>query len=84
MTRYQITVDAEVLQGLFSRNEGMARLVEQVLNQVLAAQASEFLRAEPYDRTEERQGHRNGHRPRDMKCSVAKMGYQGRGVGREA
>lgn len=55
MTQYQITVDAEVLQGLFSGNERMARLVEQVLNQVLSAQATEHLRAEPYERTEERQ-----------------------------
>lgn len=73
MTQFQITVDEEVLQGLFSGNEGLARLVEQVLNQVLSAQATEFLRAEPYERTEERQGHRNGQRSRDMKTRIGTL-----------
>jgi putative transposase len=38
----------------------MAKLVE--LNQVLDAQATEQLGAAPYERTEDRQGYRNGYR----------------------
>ncbi len=41
----------------------MARLVEQVLNQILQAQVPEQLKAAPDERTEERQGYRNGTLP---------------------
>lgn len=51
---------AEVLQQLFSRDDGLARLVEQVLNQILEAQVTEQLKAKPYEGTEERQGYRYG------------------------
>jgi putative transposase len=37
--------------------------LESVLNQVLQAQAAEQLSAEPYERTDERQGYRNGTDP---------------------
>ena len=56
MAQYNITVDDEVLKGLFTGDKGMSQLLEQVLNQVLKAQASEQLQAEPYERSEERQG----------------------------
>jgi hypothetical protein len=39
---------------------GGGQLLESVLNQVLQAQATEQLSAEPYERTDERQGYRNG------------------------
>ncbi len=33
----------------------MAKLLESVINQILQAQATEQIKAEPYERTEERQ-----------------------------
>ncbi len=36
----------------------MAQLLEQILNQILNAQASEQFHAAPYERSEERQGYR--------------------------
>ncbi|MFC4548672.1 IS256 family transposase, partial [Paenactinomyces guangxiensis] len=48
----------------------MARLLEQVLNQVLQAQVTEQLQADPYERTEERQGYRNGSYPRKITTRV--------------
>lgn len=59
MAQYQITVDSQLLQQLFlgnSKDSGVAKLLESVLNQVLQAQATEQLSAEPYERTDERQG----------------------------
>ncbi len=44
----------------------MAKLLESVLNQVLQAQAMEQLSAEPYERTDERQGYRNGTYPHPL------------------
>lgn len=73
MAHYQVTVDGEVLQQLFSRNDGLARLVEQVLNQILEAQVTEQLKAKPYERTEERQGYRNGHRKRPLVTRIGQL-----------
>ncbi|MBE3578239.1 MAG: IS256 family transposase [Limnochordales bacterium] len=76
MAQYQVTIDGEILQQLFVRDDGLARLVEQVINQILEAQVTEQLKAERYERTEERQGYRNGHRPRLLKTRVGELNLQ--------
>lgn len=48
----------------------MARFLEQVVNQVLHVQAQEALRAAPYERTPEGQGHRNGAHDRALTTRV--------------
>jgi len=73
MAQYNIIVDDEVLKGLFSGDKGLAQLLEQVLNQVLRAQASEQLKAEPYERCEDRQGYRNGTRPHPLTTRVGTL-----------
>ena len=47
---------------LFSGDKGMSRLLEQVPNQVLNAQASAQLQAEPYTRSDDHHGYQNGTR----------------------
>jgi putative transposase len=66
VTQYQITLSDEIVHGLFKDDGAMAKLLEQVLNQVLEAEVTEALRAKPYERTEERRGYRNGFKPRTM------------------
>jgi putative transposase len=73
MPDFQITIDGETVQGLFQGDTGLAKLLERVLNQVLEAQVSEHLGAERYERTEERQGYRNGVRPRQLTTRVGKL-----------
>jgi putative transposase len=73
MPEYQITIDGETLHGLFQGDTGLAKLLEQVLNQVLEAQVSEQLGAERYERAEERQGYRNGIRPRKLTTRVGQL-----------
>ena len=73
MTQLQLTVDRELVQQLCQSEDGVARLLERVLNQVLEAQVSEQLKAEPYERTEDRQGYRNGHRERTLKTRVGTL-----------
>lgn len=73
MTQYQVTVDRELLQQLFARDEGLVRLVEHVLNQVCEAQASEQLGAGPYERSDERRGYRNGHRERKLTTRIGTL-----------
>ena len=76
MAQYQITVDGSTVQGLLTKDDELARLVEQVVNQVLEAQLAEQLRAAPYERTEERQGYRNGHRDRAMTMRVGRLVFE--------
>ncbi|HOL51077.1 MAG TPA: transposase [Bacillota bacterium] len=66
MATYQISISEEQLHGLSDGDRGIANLLEAVLNQVLEAQATEQLKAQPYQRTEERTGHRNGYRRRPL------------------
>lgn len=73
MAHYQVTVDRDLLQGLFVRDDGLARLVEDIVNQVFDAQAIERLRAKRYERTEERQGYRNGHRDKVLRSRVGEL-----------
>ena len=73
MAQYQITVDGEVLHQLFRGDEGMAKLLESVVNQVLHVQVTEQLKAAPFERSEERLGYRNGYRAREMKTRVGTL-----------
>lgn len=70
---YQITLSGETLHGLLRGDSGLARLLEQVVNQVLEAQVSEQIGADRYERTSERQGYRNGVRPRQLTTRVGRL-----------
>ena len=73
MAQYQITVNRALLHQLFlgnNKDSGVAALLESVLNQILQAQATEQLQAEPYERTDERKGYRNGTRPHQLTTRV--------------
>lgn len=73
MTQYNITLNGEDVQGLFSSDEGVARLMEKVTNQVLDQQATDQVGAEKYERTENRVGYRMGYRPRMLKTRVGRL-----------
>ena len=70
MTEYNITVGKDLLPELLSNQNGLAKLIENVLNQILEAQAEESLGADKYERTDERVGYRNGYRPRQLYTRV--------------
>ena len=53
MAGYEVSVGKELLPGLLSGQDGLAKLVETVLNQILEAQVTETLAAERFERTEE-------------------------------
>jgi len=73
MTHYQVTLDPQTLQRLFSGDSQLGQLLEAVLNQVLEAQVAEQLQAAPYERTEQRQGYRNGYKPRRLSTRVGRL-----------
>ena len=73
MTQYNITLDSEDVQGLFSSDDGMAVLMEQVVNQILDQQATEQIGADKYERTDGRIGYRAGYRPRMLKTRIGRL-----------
>ena len=73
MTQYQLTLDTETVQRLFTGDGQLGRLVEAVLNQVLNAQVTEQLQVAPYERSDQRQGYRNGYKPRQLTTRVGAL-----------
>lgn len=76
MTDYNITVGKDLLPELLSSQDGLAKLVESVLNQILEAQVSESLGADKHERSGERVGYRNGYRPRQLYTRVGPVTLQ--------
>ena len=54
-------------------DDGMRRMVERVVQQVLEAEMASFLGADIYERTGERKGYRNGYKPRTLKTRVGEL-----------
>jgi len=51
----------------------LRKLVETVVQQLLEEEFTAFLGAEPYERSEEREGYRNGYRSRTLTTRVGKL-----------
>lgn len=60
MATFEIPIDEEKIQHLLQSDRGMAALLQPVLNQLLQAEMTEHLGAEPGERTADRRGWRNG------------------------
>ncbi|WP_143287148.1 IS256 family transposase, partial [Caenibacillus caldisaponilyticus] len=73
MAQYNITISDEILHGFLSQDQGLAKLLEQVLNQILEAQLTDQLGAGRYERTEGRKGYRNGSYPRQLTTRVGRL-----------
>ncbi len=41
----------------------MPELIQEIINTAMQAERQQYLKAEPYQHTEERQGHANGYKP---------------------
>src|ERR687885_1833855 len=64
----------EVLQGALLDDPNFLReIVERVLQETLEAEMTEHVGAAPYERTEKRTGHRNGHKPRTLRTRVGTL-----------
>ncbi len=62
MAEIDVSVSKELLPGLLGSPDGLAKLVEAVLNQIFEAQVTQALGAARHERSEERTGYRNGYR----------------------
>jgi transposase-like protein len=70
MATFEITIDDEKIQELLRGDRGMAALLEPILNQMLQAEMTDHLDAEPDQRTDARQGYRNGSYERQLTTRV--------------
>lgn len=73
MAQYDIKLDGNELVGLLSDNDQFSKLMETIINQVLDAQMTEYLGAEAYERSDDRQGYRNGYRLRRLSTRVGHL-----------
>jgi len=53
--------------------DGIAGAMTILLNAAMKIERSRFLRAEPYERNEQRQGYANGYKPKTVKTRVGKV-----------
>jgi len=70
MAAIEITIDDEKIQDLLQSDQGMVALLQPVLNQVLQAEMTDHLGAEPGERTDSRRGYRNGSYKRKLTTRV--------------
>jgi len=73
MTKYDISLTRDQLEGLLTNDDGLKGLVTVVVNQVLEAQMSEQLAAGHYERSDGRKGYRNGYRTRQLYTRIGKL-----------
>ena len=73
MATFEITIDDKKIQDLLQSDQGMAALLEPILNQLLQAEMTEHLRAEPGERTDSRRGWRNGSYERQLTTRVGTL-----------
>jgi transposase-like protein len=68
----EVSIDGlgELLQGVFSREEGPRRLLEFLANEAMRAEVEAHVGAAPHERSEGRRGRRNGTKPRALKTRV--------------
>ena len=75
MTQLHITLDEATLKELMlgNRDQAVTKLLEEVFNAVLKAEATEQLGAQTYERTENRLTYRNGYRTRSFTTRVGTL-----------
>jgi transposase-like protein len=70
MAEVEVSIERDEIQRLIHSDQGLAELVEQVLNQLLEAEITHHLGAGRHERTPERRGRRNGHYRRSLTTRV--------------
>jgi len=75
MAQLNITLNQEEILQLISENsgEGFKKILQESLNAILQAESTEQLKADPYERTEERTDSRNGSRERELNTRIGRI-----------
>ena len=75
MAQINITLNQEEILDILSKNrdEAFKIIVQKILDQIMLAESNEILKAEPYERCEERTDFRNGFRDRELVTRIGKI-----------
>lgn len=75
MAQLNITLNQDEILQLLSNDSdaAFAKLLQDSLNSILKAESSAQLKAEPYERTDERTGNRNGFRDRPLTTRIGSI-----------
>ena len=64
----------QILEVISTQNpEGLSRALTIIMNEAMKVERAEVLNAEPYERTEERQGYANGFKDKNLKTRTGKL-----------
>ena len=73
MANKDVDVLGQLLQEVFSDRDGAKRLLEYLLNQAMRAEVVGHVGVQPHERSGDRQGYRNGYKPRTIKLSCTSL-----------
>ena len=74
--RQDFTVPAEIMEQVAEQGlDILPELLRIVINAAMQAERSEFLNAEPYQRSEERRGYANGFKPKTIRTRVGDIPF---------
>jgi transposase-like protein len=73
MTQVNDSQRSREIQALINDQDFLKELVQDFLQQYLETEITEYLQAAPYERAEQRKGHRNGHKPRMLRTRVGTL-----------
>ncbi len=73
MTQLKDSHRSQEIQALVNDQDFLKKLLQEFLQEFLETEITEFLGAAPYERVEDRRGHRNGYKPRMLKTRVGTL-----------
>jgi putative transposase len=73
MARKSMEFDGELVQRLFADPERLKQVLEVLCQSAMGQEVSAHVGADRHERSEERRGHRNGHKPRTLQTRVGEL-----------
>ncbi len=74
--REDFTLPAELLERVSQQGfDILPELIQVIINAAMQAERQQYLKAEPYQHTEERQGHANGYKPKTVHTRVGNITF---------
>ena len=71
------TLTTEYLEQLSEQGlDGLPDLIRVMVNEAMRIERENYLGAKPYERSEERQGHANGYKPKTVKTRVGEVTFK--------
>jgi transposase-like protein len=63
----------QLLQEAFQGTDGLKTFLQEIIRQVMEAEAQQHVGAAPHERSEQRRGYRNGAKPRTLNTRVGRL-----------